>query len=257
MSSLYKISEKLQEIFEELEEQGGEFTEEQLKELEITEEELKEKVDNYVKVIKEFKNSAEFCKKEKDNIYQRQKMFTNRVDRLKSLLLTAVQQFGKENKTNKFIETESCRISTRNTKSVELNELRLNDLARYVRLAVCELLTKKKLGEEEITCEEILDLVNDMYKRETYDPNKTYTLNDKYDFYTLDDLQNTPFELTFVGNIAYLINEYRNASCDFTNHFNVNCKLDVIDKPDYKTALENNRDISVAKLITKQSLIIK
>ena len=70
MSSLYKISEKLQEIFEELEEQGGEFTEEQLKELEITEEELKEKVDNYVKVIKEFKNSAEFCKKEKDNIYQ-------------------------------------------------------------------------------------------------------------------------------------------------------------------------------------------
>ena len=58
MSSLYKISEKLQEIFEELEEQGGEFTEEQLKELEITEEELKEKVDNYVKVIKEFKRGS-------------------------------------------------------------------------------------------------------------------------------------------------------------------------------------------------------
>lgn len=248
MSSLYKISEKLQEIFEELEEQGGEFTEEQLKELEITEEELKEKVDNYVKVIKEFKNSAEFCKKEKDNIYQRQKMFTNRVDRLKSLLLVAVQQFGKENKNNKFIETESCRISTRNTKSVELDELRLNNLARYVRLAVCELLTEKKLGEEPVTYQDVLDLVNTMYKTENDNLN---------DLYTLDDLQNTPFELTFVGNIAYLINEYRNASCDFSSHFNVNCKLDVIDKPDYKTALENNRDISVAKLITKQSLIIK
>lgn len=257
MSSLYKISEKLQEIFEELEEQGGEFTEEQLKELEITEEELKEKVDNYVKVIKEFKNSAEFCKKEKDNIYQRQKMFTNRVDRLKSLLLTAVQQFGKENKNNKFIETESCRISTKNTKSVELDELRLNNLARYVRLAVCELLTEKKLGEEKITCEEILDLVNDMYKKETYDPNKTYTLNDKYNLYTLNDLYNTPFELTFIGNIEDLLNNYRNAAYDFAISYKDDCKLEIVDKPDYKTALENNLKISVAKLITKQSLIIK
>lgn len=248
MSSLYKISEKLQEIFEELEEQGGEFTEEQLKELEITEEELKEKVDNYVKVIKEFKNSAEFCKKEKDNIYQRQKMFTNRVDRLKSLLLTAVQQFGKENKTNKFIETESCRVSTRNTKSVELDELRLNNLARYVRLAVCELLTEKKLGEEEITCEEILDLVNTMYKNENYDPNNLYTLNDLY---------STPFELTFVGNIEDLLDNHRNAAYDFAISYKDNCKLEIIDKPDYKTALENNLKISVAKLITKQSLIIK
>lgn len=248
MSSLYKISEKLQEIFEELEEQGGEFTEEQLKELEITEEELKEKVDNYVKVIKEFKNSAEFCKKEKDNIYQRQKMFTNRIDRLKSLLLTAVQQFGKENKTNKFIETESCRISTRNTKSVELDELRLNNLARYVRLAVCELLTEKKLGEEEITCEEILDLVNTMYKNENYDPNNLYTLNDLY---------NTPFELTFVGNIEDLLDNHRNAAYDFAISYKDNCKLEIVDKPDYKTALENNLKISVAKLITKQSLIIK
>lgn len=248
MSSLYKISEKLQEIFEELEEQGGEFTEEQLKELEITEEELKEKVDNYVKVIKEFKNSAEFCKKEKDNIYQRQKMFTNRVDRLKSLLLTAVQQFGKENKNNKFIETESCRISTRNTKSIELDELRLNNLARYVRLAVCELLTEKKLGEEEITCEEILDLVNTMYKNENYDPNNLYTLNDLY---------NTPFELTFVGNIEDLLDNHRNAAYDFAISYKDNCKLEIVDKPDYKTALENNLKISVAKLITKQSLIIK
>ena len=64
-----------------------------------------------------------------------------------------------------------------------------------------------------------------------------------------------------VSELRYILNEktneYRNASCDFANHFNVNCKLDVIDKPDSKTALENNRDISVAKLITKQSLIIK
>lgn len=248
MASLYNISMELENLFAQIEEQEGEVTEEQLKELEITENNLLEKVDNYVKVIKEFKNSAEFCKKEKDNIYQRQKMFINRVDRLKSLLLTAVQQFGKENKTNKFIETESCRVSTRNTKSVELDEFRLNNLARYVRLAVCELLTEKKLGEEPVTYQDVLDLVNTMYKAENDNLN---------DLYTLDDLQNTPFELTFVGNIAYLINEYRNASCDFANHFNVNCKLDVIDKPDYKTALENNRDISVAKLITKQSLIIK
>ena len=71
MASLYNISMELENLFAQIEEQEGEVTEEQLKELEITENNLLEKVDNYVKVIKEYKNSSEFCKKEKENIYAR------------------------------------------------------------------------------------------------------------------------------------------------------------------------------------------
>ena len=57
MASLYNISMELENLFAQIEEQEGEVTEEQLKELEITENNLLEKVDNYVKVIKEYKNS--------------------------------------------------------------------------------------------------------------------------------------------------------------------------------------------------------
>ena len=60
MASLYNISMELENLFAQIEEQEGEVTEEQLKELEITENNLLEKVDNYVKVIKEYKNSSEF-----------------------------------------------------------------------------------------------------------------------------------------------------------------------------------------------------
>ena len=53
MASLYNISMELENLFAQIEEQEGEVTEEQLKKLEITENNLLEKVDNYVKVIKE------------------------------------------------------------------------------------------------------------------------------------------------------------------------------------------------------------
>ena len=252
MSSLYKISEKLQEIFEELEEQGGEFTEEQLKELEITEEELKEKVDNYVKVIKEFKNSAEFCKKEKDNIYQRQKMFTNRVDRLKSLLLTAVQQFGKENKTNKFIETDSCKVYTKNTKSCQIDETRMNLFKKYAINAIGELIVNK-LPEERITDNEILELINARYKE------CTPVDSPDYKEFTMDDLYGVKFNFTISENIPALNAVFRNAIYDIVNHYDSEiCNIEIdSDKTSLKSKIESGRDITVAEVINKESLLIK
>lgn len=252
MSSLYKISEKLQEIFEELEEQGGEFTEEQLKELEITEEELKEKVDNYVKVIKEFKNSAEFCKKEKDNIYQRQKMFTNRVDRLKSLLLTAVQQFGKENKTNKFIETDSCKVYTKNTKSCQIDETRMNLFKKYAINAIGELIMNK-LPEERITDNEILELINTRYKE------CTPVDSPDYKEFTMDDLYGVKFNFTISENIPALNAVFRDAIYDIINHYDSEiCNIEIdSDKTSLKSKIESGRDITVAEVINKESLIIK
>lgn len=253
MSSLYKISEKLQEIFEELEEQGGEFTEEQLKELEITEEELKEKVDNYVKVIKEFKNSAEFCKKEKDNIYQRQKMFTNRVDKLKNILLEAVSKFGKEGKTNKFIETDSCKVYTKNTKSCQIDETRMNLFKKYAINAIGELMMAKKLPEEIITDNEILEHINARYKE------CTPVDSPDYKEFTINDLYGVKFKFTISENIPTLSVEFRNALYYIINYYDSEiCNIEIdSDKTSLKSKIESGRDITVAEVINKESLIIK
>ena len=51
MESLYGIEQKLDLIFNQIEEAEGEITEEQAKELEINEQNLKEKLINYVHYI--------------------------------------------------------------------------------------------------------------------------------------------------------------------------------------------------------------
>ena len=252
MASLYNISMELENLFAQIEEQDGEVTEEQLKELEITENNLLEKVDNYVKVIKEYKNSSEFCKKEKENIYARQKMFTNRVDKLKNILLEAVSKFGKEGKTNKFIETDSCKVYTKNTKSCQIDETRMNLFKKYAINAIGELILNK-LPEERITDNEILELINARYKE--------YTPVDSPDYkeFTMDDLYGVKFNFTISENIPALNAVFRDAIYNIVNRYNSEiCNIEIdSDKTSLKSKIESGRDITVAEVINKESLIIK
>ena len=252
MASLYNISMELENLFAQIEEQEGEVTEEQLKELEITENNLLEKVDNYVKVIKEYKNSSEFCKKEKENIYARQKMFTNRVDKLKNILLEAVSKFGKEGKTNKFIETDSCKVYTKNTKSCQIDETRMNLFKKYAINAIGELIMNK-LPEERITDNEILELINARYKE------CTPVDSPDYKEFTIDDLYGVKFNFTISENIPALNAVFRDAIYDIVNHYDSEiCNIEIdSDKTSLKSKIESGRDITVAEVINKESLLIK
>lgn len=122
--SLYTIETELNEIFAQIEEAEGEITPEQEKLLEIKEEELKNKLSSYRKAITIWQNDAESCKAEIKRINDICKIRTNRVNRLKLAMLHAVQHFGNSGKNNKYIELEDCRLSTRNTTSVEFDEKR-------------------------------------------------------------------------------------------------------------------------------------
>lgn len=133
MASLYNISEDLLSIFNEIEGGEGEITGDQYNDLLIKQDELNEKLDNYVKAIKEFQANADFCRKEKQSINDRQNVYKNRVERLKSAVLKAVETFGKEGKTNRYIELPSCRLSTKSTKSVEMDSDRIESLITILR----------------------------------------------------------------------------------------------------------------------------
>ena len=130
MNNLYTISEELLSIFNEIENNDGEVTEEQLEALEITQEQLQEKLTSYKRAIRCWEADIDACKQEEKRIKSARSVKENRINRLKDRMLFAVKQFGydgkpnKEGKTNKFYELSDGRIFTKTTESVEINENR-------------------------------------------------------------------------------------------------------------------------------------
>jgi esterase/lipase len=111
--SLFAISSELKEIFNQLEESGGELTPELEQALQITKQELADKTLNYVHYIKKLESDLELTK-----VYEEQiKAFKSRkektIERLKEALLNAVEQFGE-------IETDIFKITTRKSEAVEV-----------------------------------------------------------------------------------------------------------------------------------------
>lgn len=161
MSSLYNISNDILSIFNEVEQAEGEITDEQYDELCIKQEELKEKLDSYVKAIKVWQVDEQALKDEKKRFNDRQNVYKNRIERLKKAMLEAVINFGETGKNNKFIELPNVRIFTKNTQSVEFNELRINILINKFRDLIRELVQQGILYTgEDVDLIGILDSIN-------------------------------------------------------------------------------------------------
>lgn len=113
MKSLFIIREDLSKLILDIEEAGGEVTEEQAKALQITREELQAKGLSYVHVIKKLESDLELVKVYEEQLEIFKKRKENLIKRLKESLLVAVDQFGE-------IETDIFKIGTRKSKAVEL-----------------------------------------------------------------------------------------------------------------------------------------
>ena len=94
MANIFEIGDKLKAIFSELEENGGELTEELAAELEITQENFEEKIESYCQVLTMYKSDSECCKNEKARLDAIKKVKDNTIDRIKAKLLEAVQLYG-------------------------------------------------------------------------------------------------------------------------------------------------------------------
>lgn len=128
-NNLFSISAELQDIILQLEE--GEATDELISRLSITEDNLKEKIGDYLQVIKRYDNDVFECKKEKDRINQIQKVRTNTLERLKKLILEALIMFGSAGKTgNRVIEGSTYRVSTRTVISLVPNDILIADIIK-------------------------------------------------------------------------------------------------------------------------------
>lgn len=202
MGSLYNIQEDILRIFNEVENNDGEITEELYNDLCIKQEELANKLDNYIKAIKEWQKDAEYCKSEKKSINARQNVYNNRVEKLKKAVLNAVMNFGEEGKTNKFIELPTCRIFTRASKSTIIDEERINLFINNLKNYLYELVFNGvPYTGDDCDIQGILDAINANCAAE-------YSLTHDEEFipFTLKDLHVINIDIGKKCNIITLFN---------------------------------------------------
>lgn len=125
MASLYELQGTMLQIEQELDDNGGELTDELVALLSDTELSIKQKADGYRAVIAKFSDKADAVDKEIKRLQALKKTANNAVERLKEYILRVMGTYG-----IKKIEGEYCSMTRTATKSLEVNEEML--LAAYV-----------------------------------------------------------------------------------------------------------------------------
>ena len=121
--NIWQIQQDLLDIFNELEENGGELTPELEDKLNITQSEFKNKIENYLYVIKKTESDINACDAEAKRLTALKKSKQNTIDRIKSVMAKAIEQFGDENKNgNKFIDLGTAKITVRTSNKVIVND---------------------------------------------------------------------------------------------------------------------------------------
>ena len=121
--NIWQIQQDLLDIFNELEENGGELTPELEDKLNITQSEFKNKIENYLYVIKQTESDINACDAEAKRLTALKKSKQNTIDRIKSVMVKAIEQFGDENKSgNKFIDLGTAKITVRTSDKVIVND---------------------------------------------------------------------------------------------------------------------------------------
>lgn len=139
MSSLYNITTEYRLLLEQMYEQDGDFTEEQLALLEINQEQFKEKAEIYCKLIKQLESDSAFAEKELERISAYIQKKNASKDKLKEVLKNALMIFG-EKDTKKDLwrfEVGTFKLGTRKSSSVEIDEDLIDD--KWKRISISEL----------------------------------------------------------------------------------------------------------------------
>jgi hypothetical protein len=128
MSSLYQISADLIALRNALEvEEEFDLDSDERKEIEnsiaIKQEELVQKSEGYIHIISQVEAQADMAQKEIDRINIFKKRKEHIAERLKTALLQALLEFGKDDKGIKRLEIGTHRLSTRRNHFVKINDV--------------------------------------------------------------------------------------------------------------------------------------
>lgn len=253
--NIFNISRELEDIFLQIEENGGEITPELEERLAITEDKLHDKLDSYRRVYSKFMSDAKTCKEEETRIAKLRKSKEAQAERLKDTMLTAVQQFGALGKNgNRLINLPDAKLYTKSSACTEVDLNRSSILMQLFldvyRVAWSQDTLDGQYGS--MTEEVLLDMINDRFA-------KAYP-NEEVVPFTIDDLYNLKLNFNFSFTLSELncTDKFSLLQAWFDNaeigDSTISC---TVDKTSVKSRITKGDDISIANVVYHDSLIIK
>lgn len=256
--NIWQIQQDLLAIFDELEENGGELTEELEEKLAISQENFRSKVESYTNFIKSIKADIAAIDQESKRLAELKKSKTAMVDRLSKVIIEAVNKFGDTTKNGgKFFDYGTGKVSIRNTQKLELDDDKLECMAdEYAKCLSFERMLGGASNRENITKEELIQRCKE---HKALDVDKEGIIDDPYDI-TVGDIERAGFEITVrVGMEDMLCGEGYQAIKHLCEEFCVDPTITPkIDKTLLKACLvKNDEDVSFAKVVDNKTLTIK
>ena len=249
MANIYQISQELLGILDELEENGGELTPELEEKLNITQEEFRDKIKSYTDVIKMLENDIVDIKAEKARLNDLQKSKEKTIERLKKIMIDAVELFGVTTKSgSKYLDYGTGKVSIRNTQVVEVEE----DITdRFVnRFLTCLRWYQQNNQLDTITSSDVLEYCNSKSSDEE---------DEEITILSEDDIAQIKADINLDIPISELLTTERGMKLAkaLADYSVFTCKSK-ISKTDIKAnAKENNIMPAFAKLVNNQTLTIK
>ena len=248
MANLYEIEQELLDIYNELEENGGELTPELEEKLVLTRDNFKTKLNGYVNVINEITSRIDACKTEEKRISTLRKSREKSINRLKEIVQRCVINFGNINKSGNYsIELDTCKLATRGSNTLEFDEQRIEDLLYCIHSYIMNYSI-----DNESTPEQILNGVNIIYTNKILAP-RDINISDAI-LFTRDDLAIFKFNITFNMNANILLTDGKLCHC-INNYINTKMENSTM-KSDIKDII-NDCDITIAYNVKNHNLQIK
>ena len=121
--NIFQISQDLLDVFQELEDNGGELTEELEAKLTVSQADFKTKIKSYTDVIKYTEGDIKLIDEELSRLKELKDSKKKAIARLEKIIIWAIGMFGEANKTgNKFVDFGTGKVSVRNTEKVEVDD---------------------------------------------------------------------------------------------------------------------------------------
>ena len=255
--NIYQIQQDLLNIYDELEENGGELTKELEELLTITQENFKTKVEGYTNIIKSINADIDAIDTETKRLAELKKSKAKVVERLNNTLIDAINQFGETSKSgSKFFDYGTGKVSIRKSVKVETDEDKLKCMAsEYASCISFENMLAGASNRENITFNEMIQRCKEHKKAES-----DIIVDDPQDI-TREDIETAQFEVTIRAGLEDMCSEdgyhaIKNLTQEFGTKLFITPK---IDKPLLKSYLTKNKDneVTIGRLVNNQTLSIK
>lgn len=233
MSNIFQISQDLLDVFQELEDNGGELTDELEAKLTVSQADFKTKIKSYTDVIKYTEGDIKLIDEEISRLKELKESKKKAIARLEKIVIWAIGMFGEANKSgNKFVDFGTGKVSVRNTEKVEIDDEFAEDAVNKFMEQIREIAFTGELENNEI--EDLVTLPDDVINGVTAKISVDVPLKD------------------FYGSAGNILRALYDSKKVFKYAPSIN-------KTELKTALKDNPEAypMLAHLVPNQTLTIK